>query len=99
MAMDRDTARALCEAGYMPVSEYVDMFGEEQPAVTLKKDHRTFVAHCDECPESLDTDEDNFAAARVVIAEKGWRTFKGPDKEWANACPACVAVFAAGGRR
>lgn len=62
--------------------------------MTLKKDGRTFVASCDECPESLDTDEDNFAAARVTIAEKGWRTFMGPDKQFANACPACVKAFA-----
>lgn len=95
MPLDRDTARALCDAGYMPVKDYVEMFSEEQPEVTLKKDGRTFKASCDECPESFDTEEDNFAAAKVVMAEKGWRTFIGPDKQWANACPACVQEFAA----
>jgi len=67
--------------------------------MTLKKDQRTFIASCDECPESFDTEQDNFAAARVTVAEKGWRTFRGPDKEWANACPACVQAFAQRSRR
>ena len=62
--------------------------------MTIQKDGSTFVASCDECPDAFDTEEDNFAAAKVVLADKGWRTFKGPDKMWANACPACVAEFA-----
>lgn len=27
--LDRETARALAEAGYMPLAEYLDRFGEE----------------------------------------------------------------------
>jgi hypothetical protein len=30
--LDRDTARALAEAGYMPLSEYIRMFGDELAA-------------------------------------------------------------------
>jgi hypothetical protein len=52
------------------------------------------VFSCDECPESIDTGEENFAAAKAAILAAGWRTFKGPDGEWAQACPVCVAEFA-----
>jgi hypothetical protein len=62
--------------------------------MTIKKDGRTFVVHCDECPESLDTDRDDHQRAVATIRYRGWRTFKGPDGEWANACPACVEHFA-----
>jgi len=49
---------------------------------------------CDECPESIETDEEDFAAAKAAIEKAGWRTFKGPGGEWAQACPVCVAEFA-----
>ena len=52
------------------------------------------VFHCDECPEHIETDENEFAAARLVLQSKGWRSFIGPDKQWAHACPACVSKFA-----
>lgn len=50
---------------------------------------------CDECPESIETGEDDFNEAKALITAAGWRTFKGPDGEWAQACPVCVAEFAA----
>lgn len=62
--------------------------------MTIKKDGPTFVVHCDECPESLDTEADGYHRAVAVTRERGWRTFRGPDGEWANACPACVQKFA-----
>lgn len=52
------------------------------------------VFSCDECPETIDTDEADFNEAKAAIERAGWRTFKGPDKQWANACPVCVAEFA-----
>lgn len=62
--------------------------------MTIRMDGRTYVAHCDECPEALDTETDDYKAAGAAIRTKGWRTFKGPDGKWANACPACVQQFA-----
>lgn len=56
------------------------------------------VFSCDECPETIETDEEDFAAAKAKIEAAGWRTFKGPDKQWAQACPVCVAEFAKGNR-
>ncbi len=38
--MDRVMARALAEAGYMPLSEYIEQFGEEaaaRPAMPLSR--------------------------------------------------------------
>jgi hypothetical protein len=29
--LDRTTARALVEAGYMPLAHYIEMFGEDAP--------------------------------------------------------------------
>ena len=49
---------------------------------------------CDECPETIDCDGREFVEAKEFATSKGWRTFKGPDKKWANACPVCVASFA-----
>lgn len=54
------------------------------------------VFSCDECPETIETDEEDFAAAKAKIEAAGWRTFRGPDKQWAQACPVCVAEFAKG---
>lgn len=54
---------------------------------------------CDECPEHIDTEETEFEECRRVLAEKGWRTFKGPDKLWAHACPSCTEAWAKGRRR
>jgi len=62
--------------------------------VTVRKDVGAFVIHCDECPEDIETKEADFNAAREMAVKAGWRTFKGPDGKWANACPACVLTFA-----
>jgi hypothetical protein len=52
------------------------------------------VFSCDECPETIETGERDFIAAKENATKNGWRTFKGPDDKWANACPVCVAEFA-----
>ncbi len=31
-ALDRDTARALAEAGYMPLQRYIELFGKDDAA-------------------------------------------------------------------
>ena len=62
--------------------------------MTIKRDGNAYVIYCDECPEDIETQRSNFDMARAMAAEAGWRTFKGPDGEWANACPACVLTFA-----
>ena len=52
------------------------------------------VVHCDTCPEHLETDHVDFAAALHFAKVNGWRVYKGPDKTWAHSCPACVEDFA-----
>ncbi|WP_027549376.1 hypothetical protein [Bradyrhizobium sp. WSM2254] len=32
--LTRDSARALVEAGYMPLAHYIEMFGEDSPTAT-----------------------------------------------------------------
>lgn len=64
----------------------------------LDKDTKTYVVTCDECPEHLETQCSDFIEAREFAKKQGWRTFKGPDDKWANACPPCTADFAASKR-
>lgn len=54
------------------------------------------VFHCDTCPEHIETDKDDFTQALIVARRKGWKTYKGPDKQWAHACPACVEDYVKG---
>lgn len=49
---------------------------------------------CDECPESIETGEEDFNEARAAMIKAGWRAFMGPDKKMAHACPVCVGEFA-----
>lgn len=49
---------------------------------------------CDTCPESIDCDDREFQEAKEFAESKGWRTYRGPDKQWAHSCPVCVADFA-----
>lgn len=64
----------------------------------LDKGAQAFVIHCDTCPEEFDTEHVDFTAARAAGHEKGWRVYKGPDKQWANSCPSCTEDFAKGKR-
>jgi hypothetical protein len=52
------------------------------------------VYHCDECPDHIETGEDDFDSRRAALQMAGWRTFKGPDGLWANTCPACKEAWA-----
>lgn len=57
------------------------------------------VFHCDECPEHIETEADNFNEALAIAKAAGWRTFIGPDKKWAHTCPSCVEKFTKEKRR
>jgi len=48
----------------------------------------TFTACCDFCPETLDTDEDEFLAAVNVMRREGWKVFK-QNGEWFHKCVSC----------
>lgn len=58
-----------------------------------KQKDGNYVVACDECPEDIETEQSGFDDARNMAAKAGWRSFKGPDKKWANACPACVETY------
>jgi hypothetical protein len=67
--------------------------------MTFKLENGEGVFFCDECPEHIECDgRSDFTGSLIYAKEKGWKTFKGPDKEWAHACPACVQAFAASRR-
>lgn len=54
------------------------------------------VIHCDTCPENIEVDDaTDFNETLAAAKSKGWRSYQGPDKQWAHACPVCVADFAA----
>ena len=62
--------------------------------------HDSGVFQCDECPDYFDSQEPHdFTLAKTFAKRNGWRTFKGPDGKWADACPSCVAKFAEARRR
>ena len=46
-ALDRVTARALVEAGYMPLAEYLDIFGEEIATETYHVSPSSTPAHAE----------------------------------------------------
>lgn len=48
---------------------------------------------CDECPEGVDTRKPEFREAFIEAKRLGWRSFRGPDNEWAHACPDCVSEY------
>ena len=54
------------------------------------------VFSCDECPESIEVEGDEFAEKWQQAYAAGWRAFTGPDKKIAHACPVCVAEWAKG---
>lgn len=60
--------------------------------MTWHKNENSFT--CDTCPEDIDCDGREFAEAKQFAFSKGWRTYKGPDGQWANSCPSCVVDFA-----
>lgn len=46
------------------------------------------VAHCDSCPEYLDTGEEDFRAGVAAIKRVGWGIKHAG--EWVHTCPACL---------
>lgn len=70
--------------------------------MTMGLDHsaQCQVMHCDTCSEHLEADGHiDFTAALEFAKSQGWRTYKGPDKEWAHSCPSCTEDFAKSRRR
>lgn len=51
------------------------------------------VFHCDTCPEEIECPGcgRDFTTSLIYAKGFGWKSYKGPDKEWAHACPVCVA--------
>lgn len=63
--------------------------------MTFKIESGEGVFHCDTCPEHVECDgRSDFTGCLIYAKEQGWRTYKGPDKEWAHACPSCTKDFA-----
>jgi hypothetical protein len=63
--------------------------------MTFKIDHGEGIFHCDTCPSHIECDgRSDFTGSLIYAKSKGWRTYKGPDKQWAHACPSCTAEYA-----
>ena len=69
--------------------------------MTMQLDHsaQAFAIHCDECPESFDTEHVDFYEALASAKAQGWRVYIGPDKAFAHSCPSCTEDFAKRSRR
>lgn len=63
--------------------------------MSIEKDG-TFIASCDFCSETIDTETDDFHDAVAIMKREGWKIFKGKRQEWQHKCPACVEDEAEG---
>jgi hypothetical protein len=63
--------------------------------MTFESKPKSFVVcHCDTCSEYIEIGHVQFSEALDGIKAQGWRVYKGPDKQWAHACPACTEDYA-----
>lgn len=51
----------------------------------------TFIASCDFCSDSFDTDEEDFTMAVRAMQREGWKVFKEND-EWHHKCTSCSEI-------
>jgi len=58
--------------------------------------YRNGTFQCDTCSDYIETEEEDFDEALRAARAAGWRVYKGPDKEWAHACPSCTSDHAKG---
>lgn len=54
--------------------------------MSLDREYGKIVFACDECDETLHTDEHDFDAARQALRDAGWRTEKNGDGSWGHYC-------------
>lgn len=54
-----------------------------------RDDDGLIVFTCDKCPETLETEHDEWDTAWPVAKEAGWRAFR-LGKDWRHSCPDCV---------
>lgn len=66
--------------------------------MTIDRRREEIVVSCDSCPEILETDEEEFSAARTAMHTAGWKVSKG-GSEWEHTCPACQEKARPTGRR
>lgn len=48
-----------------------------------------YEVHCDDCSETLDTEEDDFQDAIRELKRAGWKITK-KRNEWHHQCPSCA---------
>ncbi len=71
--------------------------GNAKMTFTLEKDlghNGKGCFNCDTCSEVIITDGEDFKESLIEAKREGWRTYRGPDGEWAHACPSCTRDFA-----
>lgn len=55
------------------------------------------IFHCDSCPETHDTESEDFDPAWAEAKQSGWRAYKQKNSagaaEWFHSCPSCVEDF------
>jgi hypothetical protein len=47
---------------------------------------------CDECPETIETNERDFGDAWSYAQAAGWRAHRNADGEWEHQCQNCAEV-------
>lgn len=56
----------------------------------IQREDGLLIFFCDECPETIETDTDDFRDALDTIKTDGWRVTKDADDEWIHLCPECA---------
>jgi hypothetical protein len=46
---------------------------------------------CDDCPETLETDDEDFGCAWASARSLGWHARKNQQGKWEHECPDCAA--------
>ena len=54
----------------------------------LEKQREGFIAQCDFCPDTVETEEHDFQSAIDEIKRQGWKVFK-RGGEWFHKCVDC----------
>lgn len=45
---------------------------------------------CDECSNGLETDTNNWDAAKEILRGEAWQTYKDDNEEWCHRCSDCA---------
>ena len=58
--------------------------------MTIYREDGYFIAECDTCGDTFDTEVREFYLVPETIKQAGWDITKDAHRSWTHKCPACV---------